>query len=118
MFNSILVVYSAIFGANIRCLSCLVTGQRDYVLHGAPISETLSTWAFQVLCVLTGLCTRLFSLAGLTILMETLSHSFVDGTSFFCVEDLDPWQISLGAYSCHSRQCRFLSPLDVRSNSR
>ncbi|KIJ07936.1 hypothetical protein PAXINDRAFT_139587, partial [Paxillus involutus ATCC 200175] len=55
VFNSVLVTYSMIVGSGIRCLSCLITGQRDYVLNGVSISETMSTWAFQALCVLTGL---------------------------------------------------------------
>ncbi|KAF8837269.1 hypothetical protein BDN67DRAFT_909539, partial [Paxillus ammoniavirescens] len=55
VFNSVLVMYSMIVGSEIRCLSCLITGQRDYILNGVSISETMSTWAFQTLCVLTGL---------------------------------------------------------------
>ncbi|KIJ67091.1 hypothetical protein HYDPIDRAFT_55600, partial [Hydnomerulius pinastri MD-312] len=55
MFNSSLVMYSVLVGAQMRCLSCLVTGERDYILDGLSVSETFSTWAFQALCVLTGL---------------------------------------------------------------
>ncbi|KAF9223929.1 hypothetical protein BS17DRAFT_126281 [Gyrodon lividus] len=54
VFNSALVIYSVIVGARIRCLSCLITGQRNYVLNGVSMSETLSIWGFQALCVLTG----------------------------------------------------------------
>ncbi|KAF9236265.1 hypothetical protein BU15DRAFT_50307, partial [Melanogaster broomeanus] len=55
VFNSVLVVYSVIVGAGIRCMSCLITGKRYYVVNGESMSEALSTWAFQALCVLTGL---------------------------------------------------------------